>query len=110
MVKSLVRVASFCAITFFLTGITITLDQHAASIASAIKVGYSETQATTRGEVRRVARRTARRVNRRHDHYRSLPTGCTKVIFNGVLHYYCGGIYYLPQVDRNETVYVIVTP
>lgn len=67
-------------------------------------------QAERRRETRRVARRTTRRVNRRHDYYRSLPVGCTRVYLNGYRYWYCGGVYYDELLDNDTTVYIIVNP
>lgn len=69
-----------------------------------------EERRETRRQARRVARRTARRVDRRHDYYTSLPSGCSKVVMNGYPYWYCGGVYYLEQLDNDTTVYVIVNP
>ncbi|MEO0700173.1 MAG: hypothetical protein AAFY81_10745 [Pseudomonadota bacterium] len=69
-----------------------------------------EERRETRQQARRVARRTTRRVDRRHDYYTSLPTGCSKVVMNGYPYWYCGGVYYLEQLDNDTTVYVIVNP
>jgi hypothetical protein len=108
----LVKLSISCTLALFLyTGITATVHSPAYTILPELSVGFAEVQArATRGEVRRVARRTTRRVNRRHSYYHALPRGCTQVFFNGRLHHYCNGIYYLPQIDQNETTYVIVNP
>lgn len=91
-------------------GVTVTVERPTKANLPILSMGFAEVQAGRRATTRRQVRRTVRRINRRHNYYNRLPTGCATVIFNGVRHYYCGGIYYLPQMDRNETVYVIVTP
>lgn len=112
----LVKLSISCTLALFLyTGITPTVHSPADTILPELSVGFAEVQArANRGEVRRVtrrvARRTTRRVNRRHSYYHALPRGCREVFFNRRLHHYCGGIYYLPQIERNETIYVIVNP
>jgi uncharacterized iron-regulated membrane protein len=111
------RIAKFSAFflfTMMLTGITITVDRHAEDMMNSISISVQEAQAGKRSDYRKVARRTARRtarrVNRRHSYYYGLPRGCVTVWFGGVSHFRCGGIYYLPQMEQQKTVYIIVTP
>jgi hypothetical protein len=107
------RIAKFPVYCFFammFMGITFTVDRHAEDMLLSVSIGVQEAQAVTRGEVRRISRRTTRRVNRRHAHYYALPRGCAKVFFNGHMRFYCGGVYYMPQVEQNETVYIIINP
>lgn len=59
-----------------------------------------------------VNRRTRRRVRRRVAVGMSLsylPYGCggATVMYRGIPHYYCGGIYYQPQQQGNTVVYVV---
>ena len=37
-----------------------------------------------------------------------LPTGCTKVVIEGVTYQNCGGVYYRPQYEGTNLVYVVV--
>lgn len=65
------------------------------------------------GSVAGVARRTTRRTARRHHTYRYhhitvLPAGCTKVVKLNVIYYHCGGVYYQPQYQGSDLVYVVV--
>ncbi len=53
-----------------------------------------------------------RAIRRRHAlgflYVSSLPQGCTTtIIYNGVRHYRCDGIYYRPYIDGGTTIYVI---
>jgi hypothetical protein len=115
------RIAKFSAFflfTMMLAGVTITVDRHAGNMLSSVSIDIQNAQAgnrkearrAARGTARRVARRTVRRVNRRHSYYYGLPSGCSKVWFGGISHFHCGGIYYLPQLENNATVYIIVNP
>ena len=40
----------------------------------------------------------------------TLPSGCTNVIVNGMSHYQCGSVYYLPQYSGSSVTYTVVTP
>lgn len=101
-----------CFCTAFLLGINITFDDQTDVTNSSQWIGFSTAHASKkdRGVARRTARRTARRVNRRHDNYRSLPHGCTKIIINGSVYRNCSGIYYEESYDRDDVTYIIVNP
>ena len=59
-----------------------------------------------------VARRTTRRVVRRHVAYGTrvtvLPVGYTKVFIGGATYYVQDGVYYQPNYQGNNVVYVVV--
>lgn len=76
------------------------------SPSSGVVLGPQEAAAQVRGEVRRTARRTSRRTSRRQSYIHSLPGGCAR---RGA-YYYCGGVYYQPQVRDGATVYIVVNP
>ena len=78
-----------------------------SSLAIA-RIGRPATPASVAG----VHRRTRRRVRRRvvvGMSMASLPYGCggATMMYRGVPHYYCGGIYYQPQQQGNTVVYVV---
>ena len=78
-----------------------------SSLAIA-RIGRPATPASVAG----VRRRTRRRVRRRVVVGMSmayLPYGCggATMMYRGVPHYYCGGIYYQPQQQGNTVVYVV---
>jgi hypothetical protein len=54
-----------------------------------------------------VARRTTRRMVYGSMLY-AIPAGCATVIATGVTYYHCGGVYYRPQQQGANVVYVVV--
>lgn len=78
------------------------------STLAIARVGRPATPASVAGVRRRTRRRTRRRVAVGTSLY-SLPYGCGggTVLYRGVPHYYCGGIYYQPQQQGSTTVYVV---
>jgi hypothetical protein len=38
----------------------------------------------------------------------SLPRGCTKVVYGGIVHHNCSGVYYKPCYEGTTVVYVVV--
>ncbi len=78
-----------------------------SSLALA-RLGRPATPASVAGVRRRTRRRTRRRVAVGMSMY-SLPYGCggATVLYHGIPHYYCGGIYYQPQQQGNTVVYVV---
>ena len=81
-----------------------------ASISSLTlaRIGRPATPASVAGVHRRTRRRTRRRVTVGMSMY-SLPYGCggATVLHAGVPSYYCGGIYYTPQQQGTNVVYVV---
>ena len=75
---------------------------------AAARVGRPATPGSVAGVRRRTRRRTRRRVYRGM-RLTTLPYGCsTTVMYNGMNHYYCGGIYYQPSYQGTTVVYVVV--
>lgn len=42
--------------------------------------------------------------------YPVLPAACQSVVVNGVLYYFCDGVYYQPYIYQGQTVYMAVPP
>ena len=78
------------------------------STLAVARVGRPLTPVSVGGVRRRTRRRTRRRVVVGMSLY-SLPYGCGggTVMYHGIPHYYCGGIYYQPQQQGNTVVYVV---
>jgi len=78
-----------------------------SSLAIA-RIGRPATPASVAGVRRRTRRRTRRRVAVGMSMY-YLPYGCggRTVMYRGIPHYYCGGIYYQPQQQGTTVVYVV---
>ena len=78
------------------------------STLALARLGRPATPASVAGVHRRTRRRTRRRVAVGTSLY-SLPYGCggATVMYAGVPSYYCGGIYYTPQQQGTNVVYVV---
>jgi hypothetical protein len=78
------------------------------STLAVARVGRPLTPVSVGGVRRRTRRRTRRRVAVGMSMY-SLPYGCGggTVLYRGIPHYYCGGIYYQPQQQGTTVVYVV---
>lgn len=78
------------------------------STLAIARIGRPATPASVAGVRRRTRRRTRRRVAVGMSLY-SLPYGCggATVMYGGIPHYYCGGIYYQPQQQGTTVVYVV---
>jgi hypothetical protein len=106
----ILAISGFCAM--FVWGVNQNINYPTGTVNASNIMGISTAHAynSNRGVARRTARRTAKRVSRRHANYHTLPTSCTKVIMNGELHHFCGGIYYKEIVEEKEPVFIIITP
>jgi hypothetical protein len=89
--------------------VTVMAGVAALPVASMVeaRVGRPATPGSVAGVRRRTRRRTRRRVYRHMTIY-SLPYGCSSMRpYNGINHYYCGGIYYRPAYQGTTVVYIV---
>lgn len=106
----ILAISGFCAMLVWDISQNINYQTGTVNANSLMGISTAHAYNNNRGVSRRTARRTARRVSNRHDNYYSLPTNCKKVIMNGELYHYCGGIYYKEAVEKKETVFIIINP
>jgi len=91
-----------------LSSLAVGVGVASISTLAIARVGRPATPASVAGVRRRTRRRTRRRVAVGMSMY-SLPYGCggATVLYRGIPHYYCGGIYYQPQQQGTTVVYVV---
>ncbi|WP_108873814.1 hypothetical protein [Roseibium album] len=92
--------AAAVAVITFTAGLFLEIRRDTATrslSAPAVTTAAAQKPGTVRRSARRTVRRTTRRVN-------ALPSGCSKVVVDGVAYQQCGGSYYL----ADGSGYVIV--
>ncbi len=72
------------------------------------RVGRPGSPRSVAGVSRRTTRRTVRRHHAVGHRVRVLPVGYTTVVVSGTTYYVYDGVYYLPQYEGNQLVYIMV--